>query len=365
MAPNWLGDIVMGLPAVADIRHRFPIATLALAVRGALATVYESVPGVDCVVPLAAKGNIIARSRMDAEALRSREFETAVLFPNSFYSAWVTARAGIPDRWGYRADFRGPLLTRAVRRPRGTIHRATYYQHLVRELGSPSGPLRPHVEVLERDRTSAARLLGGEGWVPPLTLVGLAPGAAFGFAKQWPPEHFGMLARLLADRGIWSLLVGSPSDRDAGLQVMSAFERSADARQGTGRLLNLIGRTDIRQLMGLMTYCGSLVGNDSGATYLAAAIGLPVVAIYGPTDVRVASPLPGRDFAGTHRALSHPVFCSPCWLRECPIDHRCMTRIQPARVFHEVVQQLFPQEAPPSRESDDRSVVAASPPLKA
>jgi heptosyltransferase-2 len=364
LAPNWLGDIVMGLPAVADIRHQFPAATLALAARGALATVYESVPGVDCVVQLAAKGNIVKRSRDDIETLRSREFETAILFPNSFYSAWVTARAGIPERWGYKADFRSALLTLAVRRPRGTIHRATYYQHLVRELGSPSGPLRPHVEVHERYRTSALRLLGGEGWVPTLTLVGLAPGAAFGFAKQWPPEHFGILARLLADRGFWSVLVGAAADRDAGLQVMSAFERS-EARQGTGRLLNLIGRTDIHQLMGLMTYCRSLVGNDSGATYLAAAIGLPVVAIYGPTDVRVASPLPGRDFAGTHRALSHPVFCSPCWLRECPIDHRCMTRIQPARVFNEVLQQLLPREDLTSRESTDPSAVGVSPLLKA
>lgn len=331
----------MGLPAVADIRRQFPAATLTLAARGALATVYEFVPGVDSIVRLAAGGNVIKRSRIDADVLRSREFETAILFPNSFYSAWVTARAGIPERWGYSADFRGSLLTRAVRRPRGTIHRANYYQHLVRELGWPCGPLKPHVEVPERYRTSAAKLLSGEGWVPPLTLVGLAPGAAFGFAKQWPPEHFGMLARLLADRGIWSLLVGAAGDRESGLQVMSVFERS-DAQKGTGRLLNLIGRTDLHQLMGLMTYCGSLVGNDSGATYLAAAIGLPVVAIYGPTDVRVASPLPGRDFAGTHQALSHPVFCSPCWLRECPIDHRCMKRIEPARVLEAVLERLAP-----------------------
>jgi lipopolysaccharide heptosyltransferase II len=136
------------------------------------------------------------------------------------------------------------------------------------------------------------------------------------------------------------VLVGLPADRDVGQQVMAAFERSLKTSRGPGRVLNLIGRTDLHELMGLMTYCGSFVANDSGAGYLAAAIGLPVVAIFGPTDVRVAAPLPAPTFTGTHASLSHPVFCSPCWLRECPIDHRCMRRIDPSRVFEAVKQQL-------------------------
>jgi heptosyltransferase-2 len=356
IAPNWLGDIAMALPSVADIRRQFSRAILAVAARGPLAPLYESVPGIDQIVPLGATSSVIRRWRSDANALKPGRFDAAILFPNSFYSAWIAARAGIPERWGYRTDLRGTLLTRAVPRPRGTIHRAAYYQNLVRELGSSSGPLRPHIDVPERYRISASKLLAAEGWTPSVTLVGLAPGAAYGSAKQWPPRHVATLARMLVERGIWCLLVGAAADRDAGRQVAAAFERSPGAGPPSGQLLNLIGRTDVRQLLGLMTFCDSFVGNDSGATYLAAAIGLPVVAIYGPTDVRVASPLPGRDFTGTHRALSHPVFCSPCWLRECPIDHRCMVRLEPSTVLDGVIQQLLPRGAPSVQESVERGI---------
>jgi heptosyltransferase-2 len=163
---------------------------------------------------------------------------------------------------------------------------------------------------------------------------------------------------MLAARGLWTLLVGAAADRDAGRRVTAAFEESADSSRGSGHLLNLIGRTDLRQLMGLIAHCSSFVGNDSGATYLAAAIGVPVVALYGPTDVRVASPLPAPDFRGTHRAVSHPVFCSPCWLRDCPIDHRCMRRIEPRRVLNEVMDQLGPAPEPVGNISNE--VVSSS-----
>jgi heptosyltransferase-2 len=344
LSPNWLGDAVMSLPAIADVRRHFSGATLAIAARGALARVFELVPDVDAIVPLAPGGSLFKRRRADEGALRSGQFDLAVLYPNSFYSAWIVKRAGIPERWGYRADFRRALLTRTVRRPKGTIHRAAYYQHLVRELGMPSGLLRPHLPVPEQDRAAGQALLSREGWSPSVPIVGLAPGAAYGFAKQWPPTHFGVLARLLVERGIWCVLVGLAADRDAGGQVMAAFEQAGTttAARGPGRVLNLIGRTDIRQLMGLMTHCGSFVSNDSGAAYLAAAVGSPVVTIFGPTDERVAAPLPSLSFAGTHAVLSHPVFCSPCWLRECPIDHRCMKRVEPARAFDAVMQQLAP-----------------------
>lgn len=330
----------MSLPALADVRRHFAGKILAVAARGALATMFESVPGIDEIVRLAHRGSIVTRWRADANALRSRRFDLAILFPNSLYSAGIVKQARIADRWGYRGDLRRALLTRTVRRPQGTIHRAAYYQNLVRELGVPSGPLRPQVVVAAADSAAGAKLLAREGWTASVPLVGLAPGAAYSHAKQWPPRHFGALARSLADQGIWSLLVGLSADRHAGEQIMSAFERSSQMRRSSGNVLNLIGRTDMRQLMGLITHCSSFVANDSGAGYLAAAIGLPIVALYGPTDVRVAAPLPGPNFTGTHAALSHPVFCSPCWLRECPIDHRCMTRIEPARVFEVVMKQL-------------------------
>jgi lipopolysaccharide heptosyltransferase II len=159
LAPNWLGDVVMALPALADVRRQFCRATLAVAARQGLAPLFESVPCVDAIVPLAPRSNLIKRWRGDSEALASGRFDVAILFPNSFYSTWIVKQAGVPERWGYRADLRGALLTRSVRRPRGTIHRAEYYQTLVRVLGITSGPLRPHIVVAERDRSGAGKFL--------------------------------------------------------------------------------------------------------------------------------------------------------------------------------------------------------------
>jgi heptosyltransferase-2 len=340
LSPNWLGDAAMSLPALADVRRHFPAAMLAVAARSALSPLFQLVVGIDRVVPLTAGGGALRRRRADVGALKIERFDLAILFPNSFYAAWIVRQAGIPERWGYSADFRRALLTRAVRRPKGRIHQGAYYQHLVHELGLPTGPLTPYVVVPERDRQAGSELLEREGWDPSTMLVGLAPGAAYGFAKRWPSDRFAALARLLSEQGIWSVLIGRAADQDVGRQVMMTFERATPTVPRRGRVLNLIGRTDIGQLMGVMTHCGTFVANDSGAVHLAAAIGLPVVAIFGPTDERISAPLPGEGLRGTHVILSHPVFCRPCMLRECPIDHRCMSRIEPTRVFEGVMQQL-------------------------
>jgi heptosyltransferase-2 len=340
LSPNWLGDAAMALPSIADVRVHFPGAALVVAARAGLAPLFESVPGVDGVISLEPTGKARRRWRADVRSLAAGQFELAILLPNSFYAAWITKQAGIPERWGYRGDFRRPLLTRSARRPRGKVHQGAYYQHLVHEFGVPNGPLRPLLLVQDRDRQAALTLLEREGWESSAPLVGLAPGAAYGFAKQWPPKSFAAVARSLTAQGVSCVLIGRTEDRDAGRQVMAEFERSDEATKSPGRVMNLIGRTDMRQLMGLLTYCATLVANDSGATHLAAALGRPVVAIFGPTDERISAPLPGQSMSGSHAVVSQDVFCRPCMLRECPIDHRCMRRIEPARVLDAVLQRL-------------------------
>lgn len=328
----------MALPALDDIRRAFADATLAVAARATLAGLFERVPGVDQVVPLAGGGRTSGREA--AAALREGRFDAAILLPNSFRAAWLARRAGIPQRWGYRADWRGPLLTRRVRRPRGTVHQGTYYQRLVAGLGIANGPLRPYVEVGERDKIAGAALLGRDAWPDGTTVVGLAPGAAYGFAKQWPPDRFARLASALAAQGIWSVLVGLPADRPAGRDLVEAFERSAGASERPGRVVNLIGRTELGELVGVLAQMSAVVANDSGAAHLAGAVGVPVVALFGPTDERVGAPLAGRTATRPTVTLSQPVFCRPCGLRECPIDHRCMKRIEPGQVVQAVLAQL-------------------------
>jgi heptosyltransferase-2 len=160
------------------------------------------------------------------------------------------------------------------------------------------------------------RLLMDGGWDGRSPVVALAPGAAYGGAKRWPPEYFGELASALAADGISSVMVGSTADAPTAADVARAFQPRG------ARLHNLVGRTDLSALAGVLTLCRTLVTNDSGAMHLAAAAGVPVTAVFGPTDDTATRPL-----GDAHAVLTNPVWCRPCMLRECPLDHRCMRGI--------------------------------------
>jgi heptosyltransferase-2 len=172
------------------------------------------------------------------------------------------------------------------------------------------------------------RFLDQLGVAPDRPLVGFAPGAAYGHAKRWPPERVAqVITRLARERGIRAVLVGAGGDREAGRGIESSLPADVSA-------VNVIGRTDLRLLMGVISTCRAFVSNDSGAMHLAAALGVPVTAIFGPTNERATAPL------GDHDVVLHPVFCRPCMLRECPIDHRCMKRISEEDVYGAVTRRM-------------------------
>jgi heptosyltransferase-2 len=322
VTPNWLGDAVMAFPAIGAVRSHHPHATLIVAARPSTAALFRMVSGVDEVVSLGAGA---------VRALAEARADVAILLPNSFRSAWVARRAGIPERWGYAADLRRVLLTRAVPRPRGRRHQVEYYNCMMDGLGMPAVAGSARLVVPDEARDRAAGLLARAGAAGDATLVGMAPGAAYGRAKQWPPERFGRLADLLHERhGVVSVLVGSRADR-AAVREMCAGPHVVD----------LVGATDLAALAGVMTRCRAFVSNDSGAMHLAAAAGVPVTALFGATDERATAPAfepaPG---AAPHEILTCDAWCRPCLLRECPIDHRCMTGIDPARACDAVERQL-------------------------
>jgi heptosyltransferase-2 len=316
VAPNWLGDAVMALPAIADVRRGQPAASIAVAARPSVAPLFTLVRDVDEVVTLP-KGRLSPLGGCDA----------ALLLPNSFHSAYMTARAGVPERWGYRTDWRGPLLTRAVPRAPSGLHQVAYYQQLVRALGFQNGPLAPRIDVTTELRDAGAGVLRRAGWDGQMPIVALAPGAAYGSAKRWPPRAFADLAAGLADQGVGTALVGAAADARTVSDVLRALSRRAI-------VLNLVGKTDLPALSAVLVNCRALVGNDSGALHLAAALGVNVTAVFGPTDERLTAPLSGEPPAasGEPRApkvavLAHPVWCRPCMLRECPLEHECMRGI--------------------------------------
>ncbi|HVH20546.1 MAG TPA: lipopolysaccharide heptosyltransferase II [Myxococcota bacterium] len=319
-APNWLGDAVMALPAMAAVRAAYPRARLDVAAIASVAPLFHEGSSV------APDGVLVVDKDHEADQLRAPGFELAILLPNSFRTAWVARRAGVAERWGYAASFRGPLLTRAVRRPRGRLHQSEYYRHLTRALDCADVDPIPAVTVLPGTSARAAALLeeAGAGGRP---LVGFAPGAAYGHAKRWPPARVAALVERLARDGVDCVLVGAADDRGAGREIESALPRGA-------RAIDLIGRTDLRMLMGVLARCAAFVSNDSGAMHLAAAVGVPVTAVFGPTDERATAPL------GPHDVLVHQVFCRPCMLRDCPIDHRCMKGITVDDVYASVTRHL-------------------------
>ncbi len=328
VAPNWLGDAVMALPAIADVRRRFAGARLVVAARRTVADLFRMVPLVDEVLPLHWRGRVW-RSRgflADVAALRDARADVAVLLPNSFASAWLLTCARVSERWGYATDMRGWLLSRPVARPLDRMHQAEYYQRLVRDLGIDNGPLEPVLTVPAAAQEAARHLLHGRGWDGVRPLVVVAPGAAYGSAKRWLPGHFArLLERLIAERGVACVLVGSEADAQATAEVL------ASAVDGSRMfIIDLAGRTTLEGLAGLMSVAAACVSNDSGAMHLAAAAGVPLAAIFGPTNEHETAPLVrgGRPLA----VLINPVPCRPCMLRECPIDHPCMTGLEPAVV---------------------------------
>ena len=356
-APNWLGDIVMAFPAIAAIRAAHPDAHLAVAAPAPFADVCAAVPGVDAVVPL--RGSGIRAIGAHAEALRAGGFDLAILFTNSFASALAASRAGIAERWGYRRDWRGRLLTRAVpvrsrsrTTPESTVqssrstpessgstpessgrHHSAYYLRLVAALGLPPveagpgsvAPLVPSAAAAER----ACALLAEAGLDHGARLVGFAPGAAYGSAKRWPPERVAGAIAGVTRHGARAVLVGAAGDREIARAIQSALDPAVRAS-----VVDLVGRTDVATLMATLARCAVVVANDSGAMHVASAVGRPVVAIFGPTDERATAPM------GPHTLVRHDVFCRPCLLRACPIDHRCLRRIDAADVIEAVARHL-------------------------
>jgi lipopolysaccharide heptosyltransferase II len=314
-APNWIGDVVLSLAALRDLRRNFPRARLEVLARAWVADLYRAVGEVDAV-------RIAQGVRADADALRGA-FDAGVVLPNSFGSALALWWARVPERWGYATDGRRPLLTRAPRVPPQVRGRSQvyYYRAMLAGAGlrvsaAPDVSLRCPPEWTES--AGADRLLGKDGggdW------VGVNPGAFYGTAKRWLPERFAAVADSLAARGARIALVGGAAERPIGEAI--AAQMRAPARV-------LCGQTTVPELVGVLARLRLLVTNDSGPMHLAAALGVPVVAVFGPTDWRETHPV-----GEAHRVVREPVHCSPCGLRECPIDHRCMRRVSVDRVLGE------------------------------
>jgi heptosyltransferase-2 len=336
-APNWVGDAVMSIPALDAIRARWPDAELFTLALPGIADLLRGQARAGRLIVFDRAGRhagVFGRERLAAE-LRRERFEAAVLFQNAFDAAWITWRARIRERIGYARDARGFLLTRAVPVPaNGEIpsHESFYYLELLRRAGWLA-QLPERVEIALRIEPAACEAaetkLAESGARAGVLRCAIAPGAAFGSARCWLPDRYGKLAsRLRAEYGAEVILLGAPPEAALARAIVQA---------ASGAVIDLVGKTKMAEIPALLASCDLFVGNDSGLTHVAGAVGLPIVGLYGPTDPEATRPAAARL-----EIIREPVSCSPCFLRECPVDHRCMTRIEVDHVFA-AAQRLIEQ----------------------
>lgn len=340
-APNWVGDIVMSLPALEKLREKFPAAELTVLAQAGVADLFRQVSFVDQVIPYDKKGKhrgLPGLLRL-ARELRVQQFDLAVLFQNAFEAALIARLAKIPQRIGYRRDARGWLLTHPIpvaRPPEIPPHEAYYYLELLRRAGLlEEFPAVEQVQLTPDPQTVKAmreRLEKLGAMSSPVRVV-LAPGAAYGSAKCWLPERFaGVADRLVEARDAAVLLCGAPAETRLGEEIASHMRSQP---------ISLIGQTTLPEFLAVLACSDFFLGNDSGAMHLAAAVGLPQVIIFGPTDEFGTAPL-----NPCAQLVKQPTGCSPCFLRHCPIDHRCMTRVTEEEVWRAVEEAQASSNAP-------------------
>ena len=320
---NWLGDAVMSAPAVRAIKAGRPDAHITVAAPSKIASMWKLMPEVSEIIPLSNK-SLVATVR---SIRRQSRFDVVILFPNSLRTALETWLSKIPRRVGYRGHFRSWLLNQIIyqRETPGPIeHQADRYLRVASELGASVQHNRR--EALHR----VPAISDGTRSVPPADKrmkLALSPGAEYGPAKRWLPHRFAeVAAAVVAKLSVQWILLGTATDMAVGETIAKTLGDSC---------VNRIGQTTLEQLIDELRECRLLLTNDTGTMHLASLLGVPTVAIFGSTEPRLTKPLGGRQII-----VRHQVECSPCFLRECPIDFRCMKAVRVEEAINAVLSIL-------------------------
>ena len=336
---NWLGDAIMTLPAITRLREALPKTRLTLLSHEKLAGLWEHTAHFDHVLTFA-KGE---SPFVIGKRLKPEDFDAVLILPNSLRTAFEAWHAGIPRRIGYAGNWRSPLLTHAIGPRPGAIpmqkrmaidieyrlinhlkpqiypdsaHHIHQYLHLAQHLGASSKPLAPQLERTENAPTFSTVK-------KPRPYIGLIAGAEYGPAKRWPTEHFIETASQLIDqRQAHIILLGGPQDQETAAEIAN----SLPAEHHT----NLAGQTTLPELVSALAACDAVLANDTGPMHVAAAAGTPVIVPFGSTSPDLTGPGLPNNSHSPHQLLRTTADCSPCFLRKCPIDLRCLKEITSA-----------------------------------
>lgn len=328
--PNWIGDLVMATPILADLRAAYPDARITAMCRAPICELLKEDGHIDELFCFSRVSGFSrhAERRNIMEKLRSGSYDLGILLTHSFSSAWLFWRARIPYRLGYDGNGRSLLLTKSLPLP-VTLeeqHLVTTYKMLLAPLGIPVSKTHPCLYLTEQEKEAAGELLYRHQIPRGATLVGINPGATYGSAKCWIPDRFREVTQLLLrDPNLYFVYFGD-------LSMLSLVKEIC--RDLPSRVVNLAGLTSLRQLASLICQCSVLLTNDSGPMHIADALNVPVVALFGSTSPIVTGPYRARS------VIQKSVACSPCYQRRCPIDFRCMTSIQTDEVYREILHVL-------------------------
>jgi len=311
-ATNWIGDGVMMTPALGAIRETFPDAEIVVAANPLVAQLFTQHPWCDRVMVYDRKGlhkGLRGFFRFIRE-VRAEGFDLAILLQKAFEAALLAFLAKIPRRIGFSTDARRLLLTSstALTDEVKYLHHSRHYLHMLRTFGIEGETQNLTLQLTSEEEARAVETLGEGRW------VAINPGAAYGSAKRWYPERFAAVADTLAgELNVRVVLIGGPGEKQIGQDIEEAM---------TGECLNLIGETSVREMMAVISRCVLMITNDSGPMHVAAALQVPIIAIFGPTDHTTTYP-----WSELYQVVRAEVECAPCLKRTCPTDHRCMLSV--------------------------------------
>ena len=325
--PNWIGDAVMCLPALRALRRILPNAKITVVSRPGSADIFRDADCADEILVYERSG--LSSAWKQSQEWRRRRFDLAVLFQNAFEAAAIAFMARVPARIGYDAESRGFLLTHPIPSPawKNERHEVFYYLNIISELERAlTGSTAPELigpefalHVSDDRRRQAQDLLRRHATHGGGPLILLCPGSVNSRAKRWPAERYAALSDQFIEEGATVALIGSPGERDVSEEVC------AHARH---QPITLTGETSVAEVTGLIAIADLLVTNDTGPAHIGPAVGTPTLVIFGPTN-----PVTTRPFGPAGVVVRHPPDCAPCMLRDCPIDHRCMTAITSGEIF--------------------------------
>ena len=335
---NWVGDAVMTIPALRQLRRLFPEARITLAIRASTKGLFADADFIDEL--LVHDGQGLRSVARQVREWRKRDFDLAILFPNSLETALVASLSRVPLRFGYATEGRQSLLTHPLALPdwRSSKHEVFYYLQIIAELewilkGEQSFlETQPDGSVaVSSARTAVAKDFlrrHGLDFVEARPLIGLCPGSINSRAKRWPADRYAVLAdRLIDELGAQVLLIGTAAEMEVSNEVRAHMRNEPFV---------LTGKTELAELVGVLSLTDLLVTNDTGPAHIAAAMERPTLVIFGPTN-----PLTTRPCSPFAEIIREPPDCAPCMLRDCPIDHRCMTAITVDQVFQRASAMLF------------------------